>query len=79
MRLCAHCAKELVNEQGEPVYDRYFCSPDTCGKTDRAERMAAKRARGKEVLEHRIEAALRARCKTCRKSLAEGLGTVVSR
>lgn len=66
MRLCGHCGKPLVNAMGEPVYNRYFCSPETCGKADRAERTAAKRAREKGDMERRIERAVRARCKNCK-------------
>ncbi len=65
MRLCGHCGKALVNEKGNAVYNRYFCSPDTCGKADRAERMAAKRAKEKGEMERRIERAIRAHCKQC--------------
>jgi hypothetical protein len=65
MRFCGHCAKALTNDKGEPVYDRYFCSPDSCGKADRAERIAAKRAKAKGDLERRIERAIRAHCKNC--------------
>ncbi len=66
MRHCGHCTKPLVNEHGEPVYNRNFCSPDTCGKADRAERMAAKRANAKGDLERKIERAIRAHCKACK-------------
>jgi hypothetical protein len=78
MRLCGHCGNELVNEKGEPVYNRYFCAADTCGKADRAERMAAKRAREKGELERRIERAIRAHCKGCNgASCAEAKATQV--
>jgi len=70
MRHCGHCTKELVNEKGEPVYDRYFCSAETCGKADRAERMASKRARAKDDMNRRIERAIRAHCKACRGGCA---------
>lgn len=54
-----------MNDKGEPDYSRYFCSPDTCGKADRAERMASKRARAKAEMDRRIERAIRAHCKAC--------------
>jgi hypothetical protein len=76
MRLCSHCSKELRNAKGEPDYSRYFCSPDTCGKADRAERMAAKRAKEKDNLERRIERAIRARCKACKEAGCKGSAAV---
>jgi hypothetical protein len=74
MRFCGHCTKPLTNEKGEPDYSRYFCTPDTCGKADRAERMASKRARLKGDLERRIQRAIRAHCKSCDKDCAGNAG-----
>jgi hypothetical protein len=65
MRHCGHCTKELLTPAGEPDYSRYFCAPDTCGKADRAERMASKRAKVKGDIERKIERAIRAHCKSC--------------
>lgn len=70
MRFCGHCTKGLLTPSGEPDYSRYFCSPDTCGKADRAERMASKRARLKGDLERRIQRAISAHCKSCQKDCA---------
>ena len=68
MRHCGHCTKELLTAGGEPDYSRYFCSPDTCGKADRAERIASKRARVKAEMDRRIERAIRAHCKACKSA-----------
>jgi hypothetical protein len=73
MRHCGHCTKELLTPSGEPDYSRYFCSPDSCGKADRAERMASKRARTKGDIERKIERAIRAHCKGCKEQCAPGI------
>jgi len=45
-RVCsrAECGKLLLNRDGGPDYRRHFCG-DECSRTDRRERMQAKRAR----------------------------------
>lgn len=75
MRHCGHCGKELMNKDGEPLYDRYFCNNTDCKKADYAERVAVKRAKTRGKIERKIERAIKAHCKRCKEN-ARCTGTV---
>ena len=59
------CTKPLIDlKTGKPRYDCNTCGPE-CLKTDRQEKLAAKRAKLRAEIERRIKAELKRRCKNC--------------